>query len=639
MTFLSEFHRYTNAGNFENRSLYTTKRSYEMALSLPLTSYRSPARPAQVESTRPLSLRQSQAQRPTQDVRAGLFRAGLVLGCAGFARRMFLSHRHGRPRTFQVPLAAAGSTIETLEQADLSEEELLSIFKTASNGKDEVTFDEAAGLEGVDAVLEEGAANLEELKVIWGDPDEPLDFGGFCSWYNDVLKLYDAFLWQDAVAPPSELLEEERDAEDLRNLSDEQLLEDAPAIGVKVQDLNTTILKPKQEMRYGTLTDQVPTPEKPLWKQFEEEQARKAGKAPEEPFSSEYETDKPIGPSTEGIATPSAGGGRENVEITQLFRQACDENNLLSFESLKEISEIDEMLLSEDLAEEELLDMWEDLPKKKGDFIDVLAFRDLLAKIDELFEYVEEDVEEDPANEALMQFEGGGLAKAKKRSLQTVKQELLDAINRLEASQDKPCGLGSTEELDGEVIKLAGELEDIWRDQVGDLNDFDGAKLQGLWELIYSTSVKFRRWGSVLNAVRDIKNAKFEALIQNFGISGDDGYNEYDMEEVFKAKESEESEEEVELSMRGQGSWKLGIQQNVVTGDEDLVVKLEVTGVEYDTLEDTVENCGEKTLMSPMCRTFSYGFISYMDDKIRVMRTSLTGRSVYIFQRIDAEAD
>ena len=36
------------------------------------------------------------------------------------------------------------------------------------------------GLEGVDAVLEEGAANVEELKVIWGDPDEALDFDGFC---------------------------------------------------------------------------------------------------------------------------------------------------------------------------------------------------------------------------------------------------------------------------------------------------------------------------------------------------------------------------------------------------------------------------------------------------------------------------
>ena len=31
----------------------------------------------------------------------------------------------------------------------------------------------------MDAVLEEGVANVEELKVIWGDPDEPLDFEGF----------------------------------------------------------------------------------------------------------------------------------------------------------------------------------------------------------------------------------------------------------------------------------------------------------------------------------------------------------------------------------------------------------------------------------------------------------------------------
>jgi hypothetical protein len=30
----------------------------------------------------------------------------------------------------------------------------------------------------------------------------------------------------------------------------------------------------------------VPVPEKPLWKQFEEEQARKAGKAPEEEYGS-----------------------------------------------------------------------------------------------------------------------------------------------------------------------------------------------------------------------------------------------------------------------------------------------------------------------------------------------------------------
>ncbi|CAK9044682.1 unnamed protein product [Durusdinium trenchii] len=571
-----------------------------------------------------------QVQRPScEEPYRVIFGAGLAFGALGFWRPRVVRNRQ---KTYQVGLAATGSTIETLEQADLTEEELLAIFKAASKGRDKVTFEQAASLEGVDAVLEEGAANLEELKVIWGNPEDPLDFDAFCGWYNDVLKLYDAFLWQDAVAPPSELLIEEESAEDLRALSDEQLLEDAPAIGVKVQDLKTVVAKPAQEMKYGTLTDQVPVPTKSPKRRFEEEMARKQGKEPDETYGV-VEDNKPLG-STAGLATPSAGGGRENVQITQLFRQACDESNLLSFESLKEISEISDMLASEDLAEEELLDMWEGLPKKKGDYIDVLAFRDLLAKVDELFEYVEEDEDEDPANEALMQLEGGGIAKAKKRSLQTVKQELLDAINRLEAIQDKPCGLGSTEEADGEVIKLAGELEDIWRDQVGDLNEFDGAKLAGLWELVYSTSVKFRRWGSVLNAVRDIKDAKFEALIQNFAVSADDGFNEYDMEEVFKAQVGEEVEE-MELSMRGQGSWKLGIQQNVVTGEEDLVVKIEVTGVEYDTPEDTVENCGEKTVMSPMCRTFSYAFISYMDDSVRVMRTSLTGRSLYVFQRID----
>ena len=74
--------------------------------------------------------------------------------------------------------------------------------------------------------------------------------------------------------------------------------------------------------------------------------------------------------------------------------------------------------------------------------------------------------------------------------------------------------------------------------QVGDLNDYDGSKFEGTWELIYSTSVKrlwqhldhrvgpqlvrssrywqqrFRRWGSVLNAERNIKNAEFEASIR-----------------------------------------------------------------------------------------------------------------------------
>ena len=47
-----------------------------------------------------------------------------------------------------------------------------------------------------------------------------------------------------------------------------------------------------------------------------------------------------------------------------------------------------------------------------------------------------------------------------------------------------------------------------------------------------------------------------QALIQNFVISDNEGYNEYDMEEIFKAKPDEGSEE-IELSMRGQALSKI----------------------------------------------------------------------------------
>mmetsp|Transcript_31231 Transcript_31231/g.58637 ORF Transcript_31231/g.58637 Transcript_31231/m.58637 type:complete len:617 (+) Transcript_31231:52-1902(+) len=611
-----------------------------MASPAPLLTSQKPALSPHLEASfRRTSLRTNEKE-PRTGIHSMMSQVPCLIG--GVAASAMLGRRLQRPRrvseaSYRVVLAA-GSTVETLEQADLTEEELQSLFERASKGKELVTFDQASSLDGVDAVLEEGAANLEELKVIWGNPDEPVDYEGFRRWYNDVLKLYDDFLWQDAVAPPSEaFLDEDKDLEDVNAMDDEQLLEDAPAIGVKVEGLSTQALKPKQKMKYGTLTDEVPEYQKPPWKLAEEIITGKTNDFVEEEKSLEDED----GPSTEGLALPSVGGGRQSVEITQLFRQACDENNLLSFEALKDISEFEDMLEEEDLAEEELQEMWDSLPKKNGDFIDVLAFRDLLAKVDELFEYVEED-EEDPENNALMQVEGGGgISKAKKRGLQTVKQDLLDAIARLEAKYDKPVGLGSTEEADGEVVKLAGELEDVWRDQVGDFNDFDGSKFEGTWELIYSTSVKFRRWASVLNGERNIKNGQFEALIQKFS-PGDDvkyeSFNEYDMEEVFKAP-NEDGTEQLELCMRGLGSWRIGIQQNVVTGQEDLVLKLEVTNVEYDTTDGDVEYCGPKTMMSPMCRTFSYGFLSYMDDDYRVMRTSLTGKSLYIFQRIRDEDD
>eukprot|EP00440_Ansanella_granifera_P059707 gb/GFBE01064712.1/.p1 GENE.gb/GFBE01064712.1/~~gb/GFBE01064712.1/.p1 ORF type:complete len:619 (+),score=183.64 gb/GFBE01064712.1/:1-1857(+) len=551
--------------------------------------------------------------------------AASMLCRARRCRRAALRQRH---RPGKVIVAASKQVALEQQMIEPTKEELRALFEEAAEGRDVITFDEAISLDGVDGVLEEGAATEDELEVIWGDADGTLNFEGFCRWYKDVLKVYDEFLWQDAVAPPDEVMDDD-DKEDLRNLSDEQLLEDAPAMGVQVKNLKTPRVKPVGEMKYGTLSGDFPPVERSLLLEADDRPE------PELEDEDDFEDDKFA--ATEGMAAPAAGGGRQNVEITKLFRQACNEDNLLSFEALQKISEFKSLIEDGDMTEDELEDMWDEMPKK-GDCIDVLAFRDLLAKVDELFEYVEEDEEEDPAAKAMVQSGERGLANPNKREMKTVKEELMAAIERYEAELTRPCGMDGREELDGELVKLAGELEDVWRDSAGNLNDFDASTLSGDWEMIFTTSGKMRRWGGVLNNGREVKGV-WEALVQNFAVSDEEDYNEYDMEEVYTCAGASIDDPEIELSMRGQGSWKVGIQQNVVTGEEDLVLKMDITGVEYDTPEDRPEICGEKTLMSQMVRTFSYMFLSYMDDDIRVMRTSLTGKSLYIFQRIKEDED
>mmetsp|Transcript_1738 Transcript_1738/g.2665 ORF Transcript_1738/g.2665 Transcript_1738/m.2665 type:complete len:630 (+) Transcript_1738:72-1961(+) len=530
--------------------------------------------------------------------------------------------RHTRPM-HQVMFA--GNRLAALKDSPPTAEEVKELFDSAKSmvlfsggiSKERVLYPAALRLEDVASVLEEGAVTQEELGVLWGyisEQDKGLDLAGFSAFYYDVLKLYDEHLWQGAIAPPSELFDDE-DNEDFSKYPDEMLLEDAPT-RVEVRGLKTSAPKRGVVLTDGSLTGKVPIIERSLLVDAEEV----GGKEIEE---------------AGGLPDGAASGSRQNVEITRLFREACDERNLLSFEALLEISEIDQLIDDEDLSQTELRDMWAELAKK-ADCIDVLAFRDLLKKIDELFEYVEEEEEggelvlsEEAEEEE--EEEPDLPEKPKLRSVDKVRTAFLRSIEGLEATEPKPCGLSGLEETDEEVVRLAEELEASWRQQVGDLGEYDTSQFVGDWELIYSTSMKFRRWGNVLNNGRELGDAKFEALVQSFALATDKKLlNEYDMDEVFK-------DDGKELSMRGMGSWKVSIQQNVVTGLEDLVLRVSLNGIEYDTIDGEVEQASEKVTMSQMCRTFCYSFLSYMDDEYRVMRTGLMGKSLFLFQRIKPE--
>lgn len=470
--------------------------------------------------------------------------------------------------------------------AEPSKADLKKAFAQAAGGTGQVTFKQATRLEGADGVLEEGAATERELENLWGDLSQPKSFDDFKQWYVEVLRLYDEFLWKGAVAPPVEAFEGDYDdeEEDQQEYTDEELLEDATA---------------RMEVF------QIPTPEE------------------------------------EGLVTVSpigkAEASKQSLQITRLFREGCDEDNLMSFEGLQEIPDVEELLESGELSVKELKELWAPLPKKDGR-IDVLAFRDFMKKVDELFEYVDENEEPETKGKAVAKQEDENRElKIGRRTVEKAKKDLMVVLDELTQAEKRKCGLDGREETDPPIVKFTEELENLWRqDVVGeDFENFDVNQLIGDWEMIYSTSPKFRRWGTVLNAGREVKEGEYDLLVQSFAASADDEFEtaEYDVEEVLVEKDGKER------SFRGVGTWRVSTQANVVTGGDDLVLKVDLQSVEYDEADGTTGTAPQKIIQSQMCRVFHYCFISYMDDELRVMRSGLTHATAFIFKKLPDEEE
>jgi len=484
----------------------------------------------------------------------------------------------------------------TAQYTAADDEEIMDFFVEASGGRQTVTFDQAMRLEVIDDILEEDATTVEELLYLWGDRSTSLSFEEFKSWYQEVERVFEDFTWEEAVAPPAELLEDVQEELDQEELDDDELLEDAPATGQSVAELTARTAQEAAMAASGgvELADDTPAP----------------------------------------VVTVD-GPGRDNVEITRLFREACDDENRLSLDGLLQISEINDMLENDEVTKEELEGMFNALPVQAGT-INVLAFRDLLKRIDDLFEY-EDEKEEEKGNQdgegTETAGEGTAIVAPKQRDTAVVKSELLRTVASLQAQEGRPCGLGGAEETDGGVTKLTQEMEELFRSRLGgDLAEFDESGLLGDWELVYSTSVKYRRWECVLRGTKYLNGAQVDTLVQNFSVEPGTGAREYDMEEVYL-------KEDKELCGRALGSWVVNLTDNVVSGDDDLLLKLNLTESEFDTEEGEIQPGIDKVLTSPIARAFCYSFISYIDDETLIMRTGLGHNSVFIYQRMKEEEE
>jgi len=328
----------------------------------------------------------------------------------------------------------------------------------------------------------------------------------------------------------------------------------------------------------------------------------------------------------------AATSGRQNFEITALFREGCNEDNRLGFDALRRISDIRDMLQDGDLSGEELEEMWEELPQKGGT-IDVLAFRDFLKQLDELFEYSDDD-------EDVSLVETGESSAAKVRPCEMIKREFLEKIDECVASEDQACGLAGKDENDVPIVALGKELEASWRTKVGRWKDWEVEQICGDWELVYSTSTKFRRWQSISNVgaegaldTKPIRDAALQEAIINFNVEEDGLNSEYDMEETFLTGDTQQ-----ELGVRQTGTWQVAAVPNVISGDEDMVLRLNLQGVEYDSREGVIEKPkGLWAREGQMVKVFSYCFIAYQDEDMRVLRSDMTGQYMFVYRRLDDE--
>jgi len=508
-----------------------------------------------------------------------------------------------RPRRSRVP---RGASEEELDDRP-SVEELQEIFIQAAGGGKLISLDDALDIPVIADLLDEKALEEDELEEVWGEPDDMLDFKGFANWYNEVLDIYDDYLENEAEKPPEEAFEDLKDAPEpeedesgvkRRAYKDDELLEDLSVIDQEIKNVlqDTSV--------YG---------------------------------GNDEDDDEDEEPKELLVMN-----GRDNDEVTRLFKEQCNADNLLSWQAAKQISEIEELLRDGDIAESELTKFWEGLPKQK-DCADILAFRTLLSMIDSLFEE-EEDQE---VKQEKRKKSGPRDAKAVKDALYAqCNKLLLEEEGGLDLENGPQLlGIGGMDAADGPVRKLCIELEKIFREENEDIEEWDPKTMCGDWELYYTTSAKMRRWGSVLNSGRNIKDAKLVTLVESFEYGdSQDLAPTYDIEELFDS--GKEGEKIREMSMRGAGSWSVSEIANVVTGEDDFRVKLQINAVEHDEIDEDdpdgdmkTVNTNLKCLLGVSARTYCYSYISYIDDDLRITRTSLTGDLVFIYKKIAAEVD
>ena len=300
----------------------------------------------------------------------------------------------------------------------------------------------------------------------------------------------------------------------------------------------------------------------------------------------------------------------EGDELTtdELFDALAGRMGQIDKAQLMRWAELDEMLRGGDLLKAELESMYKKAAAGK-ESLDRSGFKELYQMIDDLFEEIDDELENGANNEA------DPLSAA-----ESLKAELLDTLSDMEDPDLLPCGLDATEREQQRILDLVTKLEQQPTNLVIIRQGAIGMKdLVGTWDLLYTSSsaVKFNKGLSGLGG--SFPNGKFAGLKQTLKATKFTSDVEY--KERIEVTPSTAS-----FDVSVTGDWELSTSVSLFTGQPSIVMRVEPGLVTYgptSTRGDHWKSLGPMNMLD----------ISYLDDDLRIMRGNTAVETVFIFRR------
>lgn len=291
--------------------------------------------------------------------------------------------------------------------------------------------------------------------------------------------------------------------------------------------------------------------------------------------------------------------------LTVLFSNLCDGNCLVGMEELNLWVELKEMIDDGTLLLTEvegIYDKYVTSPNSKLNEDDFIKF---YSDIDDLFE--DEDGENiDAENEQGIQTTIEALDTPKIEG-QKIKADLLSFLNLIIEDDDEPCGFGTTEPDQDQLLNIVNLLEKQPTNRIlqkkGDIQLCDVA---GNWNLVYTSSSAMKFNNGVTGVGGTIPNGRFAGVRQEL--------------KATKFVSDMQYKERIELTpstasfdVTVNGSWDLQTSVSLFTGQPSIILYVEPDRVSYGPTSMRADHWKS---LGPLNRLD----LSYIDDDLRIMR-------------------